>query len=74
MGEGLIMATPYETNINGARLARKNALECQIEAATASPARAAGLIEEHARHIERAEFYEFHASFFAPKIHMEIAA
>lgn len=72
MGEGMIMATPYEANLNGARFARKMALECQIEASTASPYRAARLIEDSARHIERAEFYELHASFFAPKINMEI--
>lgn len=58
------MVTPYEANKEGARMARKLAEICLSE----------GKIEEAKRHNERADFYEFHAALYAPKIKQEIAA
>ncbi|GMB80502.1 hypothetical protein NN6n1_12840 [Shinella zoogloeoides] len=66
--------SPYDTFMNGARLARKIAAECLDEAKTADKARGFYLIAEHDRHIERAEDYEMRASWYAPEIEQEIAA
>ena len=64
----------YENFMNGARLARKIAVECLEEAKTADTARAFRLIGEHDRHIDRAEDYEMRASWYAPEIEQELAA
>ncbi|MDP9590627.1 UNVERIFIED_ORG: hypothetical protein J2W19_003191 [Shinella zoogloeoides] len=66
--------TPYETFMNGARLARNIAAGCLVEAKTADTARGFQLLAEHDRHIERAEDYEMRASWYAPEIAQEIAA
>lgn len=66
--------SPYETLMNGARLARKIAAECLDEARTADAARGLFLIAEHDRHIDRAEDYEMRAGWYAPEIEQEIAA
>lgn len=66
--------TAFESFTNGAIMARKTAAECLVEAETAAPAHAFHLIAEHDRHIERAEDYEMRASWYAPKIKLEIAA
>lgn len=65
---------PYETFMNGARLARELAAECLEEAKTADTARGFHLIAEHDRHVDRAEDYEMRALWYAPEIEQEIAA
>lgn len=68
------MAHPFENFTAGAIEARKLAAQCLEEAQTADAARAFHLIAEHDRHLDRAEDYEMRASWYAPKINMEIVA
>lgn len=68
------MSRAAENFLTGARLARQLAAECLEEAKTADTERAFKLIADHDRHIERAEDYEMRASWYAPKIELEIAA
>lgn len=56
------MAEGIEAFIQGARMARQLAARCLNEAGTADAKRGLYLIAEHDRHIERAEWYEWHAS------------
>lgn len=68
------MVSAYDRFMNGAMQARKTADECLAEAETADAARELYLIAEYDRHMDRADWYERHASLFAPKIKQEIAA
>lgn len=68
------MVSPYEAHMNGARMARKLAVECLRDALTADPERALHLIAEHDRHIERAADYEMRAGWYAPRVEQEMAA
>lgn len=68
------MSSAAENFANGAVLARKLAAECLRDAQTADTETAFNLIAQHDRHIERAEDYEMRASWYAPKIELEIAA
>ena len=68
------MVTPYEAHMTGAVMAREIAKQCLDEAKTAETGRAFRLIAEHDRCIDRAEWYEERAAWYAPKIEQEIAA
>jgi len=68
------MSQAYDTFMAGAADARRLAAECLSDAKTATASEALRLIAEHDRHIERVEDYEMRASWYAPKIKLEIAA
>lgn len=61
------MVTPYEAFTRGAIMARNLAKQCLDEANTAETGRAFRLIAEHDRCIDRAEWYEERAAWYAPK-------
>lgn len=61
------MITPYEAFTRGAVMARNLAAQCLEEAKTASAGRSFQLIADYDRHIERAEWYETSAEWYAPK-------
>jgi hypothetical protein len=68
------MSRAVECFLDAARIARHTAAQCLVDAKAASPARAFRLIAEHDECIDRAEDYEMRASWYAPKIKLEIAA
>ena len=68
------MVTPYDAFTRGAIMARNLAKRCLDEAETVTTGRAFQLIAEHDRCIDRAEWYEERAAWYAPKIEQEIAA
>ncbi len=59
--------TPYETFRRGAIMARNLAMQCLEEAEAATTGSAFQLIADYDRHIERAEWYEERAAWYAPK-------
>lgn len=61
------MVTPYEEFTRGAIMARNLAKQCLEEAKTSETGRAFRLIADYDRHIERAEWYEERAAWYAPK-------
>lgn len=68
------MVSAYDRFMDGAKQARRIAAECLAEAETADTARGLYLIAEYDRHMDRADWYESHASLFERKTNQEIAA
>lgn len=68
------MSRAVECFLDAARIARNTAAQCLVDADAATPTRAFRLIAEHDECIARAEDYEKRASWYTPKINLEIAA